>query len=61
MVTPKKVPLSRGDKKKTDSSSSEESEELDHTISPKTQFFPARISTPYPPPKKKKTFPRKIW
>ena len=49
MVTPQKsTPVTRR-RRNSDSSSSEESEALDYTISPKSQFFPDKISTPYPP------------
>ena len=49
MVTPpKSTPVTRR-RKEGDSSSSEESEELDYTFSPKSQFFPDKMSTPYPP------------
>ena len=56
MVTPqKRTPVTRR-RRKSNSSSSEESEALDYTISPKSQFFPDKISTPFPP----KRFPNNL-
>jgi hypothetical protein len=52
LVIPKRKPLIHipvRTPKGPESSSSESSEELDYTLSPKTQFFPDRISTPCPP------------
>ena len=49
MVTPKERTPTTRKHQENGSSSNEESEELDYTISPKTQFFPDRISTLLPP------------